>query len=327
MAIFEVNPEKQLSSFRRVLGGTGQLYEAEIEELIWNNSEELTGEGLFPIARQPMVGGGGKPDIVALDSKARVVVIEIKRDIDRGQLAQCLEYAGWARGTNLDELSGIYHGGEEQFFNDWKEFTDGDGLRPVTRDPQLILVAREFEGRTKDALDFLTSNDTPITLVTIAVHEDQAGRRFLEVGGVAEPAGVAADGGVASDPQPDWPRITPADLIEAGLIEVDDQLVWERPQLGKSYKATITAGGEIMLEDGRTFSSPSGAACAAANIPAYNGWTAWKVVRTGKMFNDLLAEAKLAKHGHAYGTGGKKYKAMLAEIEARGSGTAGNAVS
>ncbi len=327
MAIFEVNSDRKLSSFRRVLGGTGQLYEAEIEELVWNNSEELTGEGLFPIARQPMVGGGGKPDIVALDSKARVVVIEIKRDIDRGQLAQCLEYAGWARGTNLDELSGIYHRGEKEFFDDWKEFTDGDGLRPVTRDPQVILVAREFEGRTKDALDFLKSNDTPITLVTIAVHEDQAGRQFLEVGGVAEPAGVAADGGVASDPQPDWPRITPADLIETGLIEADDELIWERPRLGATYRATITANGEIMLEDGRTFSSPSGAAKAAANIPAYNGWNAWKVVRTGKMFNDLWAEARLAKHAAVYGTNGPKYKAMLAAIEARESGTAGNAES
>jgi|GEM_PF-948474 len=327
MAIFEINPDKQLSSFRRVLGGPGKLYEDEIEELVWNNSEELTGEGLFPIARQPKVGGGGKPDIVALDSKARVVVIEIKRDIDRGQLAQCLEYAGWARGTNLDELSGIYHGGEEQFFDDWKEFTDGDSLRPVTRNPQVILVAREFEGRTKDALDFLTSNETPITLVTIAVHEDQAGRRFLEVGGVAEPAGVAADGRAASEPRQTLKRITPTDLIEAGLVEVDDQLIWERPRLGESYKATITAGGEIMLEDGRTFSSPSGAAKAAADIPAYNGWNAWKVVRTGKMFNDLWAEARLAKHAAQYGTDGPKYKAMLAEIEARGSGTAGNAAS
>ena len=44
--------------------------------------------------------------------------------IERRQLAQCLEYAGWARGTNLDELAGLYHGGPEAFFADWQEFTD-----------------------------------------------------------------------------------------------------------------------------------------------------------------------------------------------------------
>ena len=51
--------------------------------------------------------------MVALDHAARVIVIEIKRDVDRGRLAQCLEYAGWARTTNLDELAGMYHRGPE----------------------------------------------------------------------------------------------------------------------------------------------------------------------------------------------------------------------
>jgi hypothetical protein len=43
-----------------------------------------------------------------MDSSGRVVVIEVKRDIDRGQLAQCLEYAGWARSASLDELGSLY---------------------------------------------------------------------------------------------------------------------------------------------------------------------------------------------------------------------------
>ena len=319
MAIFEVDNDKQLTSFRRVLAGPERLYENEIEELVWRNSEELTGEGLFPVARQPLVAGGGKPDIVALDSEARVVVIEVKRDIDRKQLAQCLEYAGWARSTNLDELSSIYDGGETKFFDDWQQFTDGESLRPVNPDPQLILVARDFEGRTKDALDFLISNNLPVTLVTISVHEHQDGRRFLEVGGVAEPPEVQDGETGAPEPRKTYERITPADLLEAGCVEVGDELVWERPRLGQVYKATVTADGEIMLEDGRCFSSPSGAAKAAAGIPAYNGWAAWKVIRTGKSFDDLWAEASLAKHAARYGTEGKKYAEMKAELDARDS--------
>lgn len=162
MSIFEVDSDAGLVPFRRLLGGPGQLYEDEIEALIWENSEELTGEGLFPIARKPKVTGGGLPDIVALDADARVVVIEVKRDVDRAQLAQCLEYAGWARTTNLDELARIYHGGEDQFFDDWREFTDGGSLRPVTTDPRLILVARDFRGRTKSALEFLIQNGSAL---------------------------------------------------------------------------------------------------------------------------------------------------------------------
>lgn len=67
--------------------------ESEIEDLLWSNLEEFTGEALFRVRRQPTLAGGGRPDIVTLDRQGAVVVIEVKRDVDRGQLAQCLEYA------------------------------------------------------------------------------------------------------------------------------------------------------------------------------------------------------------------------------------------
>ena len=64
-------------------------YEREIEALAWSNLEAFTGEALFPVARQARISGGGIPDILALDESGRVVVIEVKRDMDRSQLAQC----------------------------------------------------------------------------------------------------------------------------------------------------------------------------------------------------------------------------------------------
>ena len=36
------------------------------------------------VARQPTLPDGSRPDIVALDSSSRVVVVEVKRDLDRG---------------------------------------------------------------------------------------------------------------------------------------------------------------------------------------------------------------------------------------------------
>jgi hypothetical protein len=47
-----------------------------------------------------------------LDPCGRVVVIEVKRDVDRNQLAQALEYAGWATAISLDEFARLFHGGE-----------------------------------------------------------------------------------------------------------------------------------------------------------------------------------------------------------------------
>jgi len=85
-----------------------ELYEQEIEDLLWSNLDAFVGVQLFPVTRQPPFGDGLRPDIGALDADGHVHVIEVKRDIDRRQLAQCLEYAGWARSTSLDELAAMF---------------------------------------------------------------------------------------------------------------------------------------------------------------------------------------------------------------------------
>ena len=89
MPLFEIDDE-QLVPFRRVQAGP-ELYESEIEDLMWADLEAFMGEALFPVRRQATIGDGLKPDIIALDRDGHVVVIEIKRDIERKQLAQCLE--------------------------------------------------------------------------------------------------------------------------------------------------------------------------------------------------------------------------------------------
>ena len=89
MPLYEMQGENELVPFRQLRGGA-DLYEHEIEDVLWANLADVTGEALFPVAKQAQITGG-RPDIVALDRDARVVVIEIKRDVDRSQLAQCLE--------------------------------------------------------------------------------------------------------------------------------------------------------------------------------------------------------------------------------------------
>lgn len=177
MPLFEIGEPEQLVPFRKLTGGA-DLYEREIEDLLWENFEDLTGEALFRVARQPNIVGGGRPDMVALDHAARVVVVEIKRDVDRGQLAQCLEYAGWARTTNLDEVAGIYHSGPSAFFADWQNFTDSTTPVRIRRSPRLLLVARDFHGRTGSAFEFLIENGLPVKLIRVSMYEDQGGRAW-----------------------------------------------------------------------------------------------------------------------------------------------------
>lgn len=113
-----------------------ELYEKEIEELAWNNLELFAGEALFPLCRRATLPGGGIPDILALDSLGRVWIIEVKRDVDRHQLSQALEYAGWARSTNLDEVSELYPDEVAAFFSEWLKFTESATPVVVNRSPR-----------------------------------------------------------------------------------------------------------------------------------------------------------------------------------------------
>lgn len=279
LPLFEIGEERALIPFRQLSGGA-ELYERELEQLLWENIDDFTGESLFRVARQPSLVDGGRPDIVALDANAHVVVIEIKRDVERRQLAQCLEYAGWARVTNLDELASIYHLGGDRFFSDWQQFTESDAPVIISRPPRLKLVAREFHGRTGAAFEFLTENGLPMDLVEVAVYEDQQGRRFIDVGISEAEAAIEETTGATlpaarSHVKISGRRVRLSDLLDAGRLEAGQELIWERPRLGVVYRAVVTENGSLRLEDGRTFSSPSRAAVEAADIPAYDGWFAW----------------------------------------------------
>ena len=289
MPLFEVEEFGTLVPFRQLHGGA-ELYESEIEDLLWANLEELTGEALFRIRRQPTLGGGGRPDIVALDRQGAVVVIEVKRDVDRGQLAQCLEYAGWARTTNLDELAGLYHAGSDTFWSDWQDFTESSVPVRVLRSPRLVLVARDFHGRTGSAFEFLVENSLPVRLIRVSLYEDAQKRRFVDVEGEHEPdiaTTVTAGGTKVVPTMIDGRRVRLTDLLDAGLLSSGIPLIWERRRIGQTFSASITDNGSIQLEDGRSFSSPSRAAMEAANIPSCDGWYAWRVdLQAGKLLHD-----------------------------------------
>lgn len=293
MPLFEVEDAGTLVPFRQLLGGA-ELYESEIEDLLWSNLEEFTGEALFRVRRQPTLTGGGRPDIVSLDRQGAAVVIEVKRDVDRGQLAQCLEYAGWARTTNLDELAGLYHAGADNFWSDWQEFTESAVPVRVLRSPRLILVARDFHGRTGSAFEFLLENNLPVRLIRVSLYEDAQKRRFVDVEGEHQPDIVltgATGGGTAVPTTMDGRRVRLTDLLDAGLVASGTRLIWERRRLGQTYRATLTDNASIQLADGRSFSSPSRAAMEAAGVASYDGWYAWRVdAPDGKLLNDIRAD-------------------------------------
>lgn len=294
MPIFEA-ANGQLTALHQVRPGA-DLYEAEIENLLWANVEAFYGTDLFPVARQPVIDTGGRPDVIALDERGRLVVFEVKRSIERTQLAQCLEYAGWARRTNLDTLCRLYHGGPDRFFLDWQEFT-GTGT-PVTVEPSpvLVLVAQEFDERTSDALGFLTDSGLPVYPVPVSAYEDSNRRRLYLIGSDYDDSGVIEPEVPGSRRSPvaftyKGRRLAVADLIDAGYLRAGETIEYRRAREGKVFPATLTDDGRVRLEDGRIYDSLSRAACILAGLAALPGWEVWTAPeRGGKRLMDIRRE-------------------------------------
>jgi hypothetical protein len=295
--IFET-ADGRLTALRQVRPGA-ELYETEIEDLLWGNLDAFYGTDLFPVARQPIIDTGGRPDVIALDETGRLVVFEVKRSIERTQLAQCLEYAGWARRTSLDTLCRIYHGGADRFFLDWQEFTGTGTPLTVEPSPVLVLVAQEFDDRTSDALGFLTDSGLPVYPVPVSAYEDGQQHRLYLIGSDYDDSGITEPAVPGSRRSPTaytykGRRLAVSDLIEAGFLRAGETIEYRRAREGRVFPANLTSDGRVQLEDGRIFDSLSRAACELANIAALPGWEVWTAPERGgrrlmDIRNDFLA--------------------------------------
>ncbi len=96
-----------------------------------------------------------------------------------------------------------------------------------------------------------------------------------------------------------------ADLLDAGLLAVGDELVMRyRPRGGnqRKYKAVVTEDGSLEVL-GRKFKSPTYAALlgiqdAGSDRKTVNGWTSWRNSE-GKLLADLRAEYLKLKENEA----------------------------
>lgn len=295
MALYRIDNEGEgLVAFTKYSAAEG-LYESEVEDLLWENLDDLLGMALFKVARQARLPHGGKPDIVALDGAGRPVVLEVKRDMDRSQLAQALEYAGWARSSNLQEIAMLYSAGADRFWSDWLEFTGTEQPVPIVPAPRIVLAAASFHDRTQSALDFLRENDLPMMVLTVGMYRDAEGNKFLDVDREGSFASsqhtvVSADGlGDSNAPTRRTFSVSVADLLDAGLLREGEVLSWHRPRTNETHKVTLERDGRLRLPTGQLASSLSGAASACAGAGSFPGWECWRN-ESGRLLYDLRSE-------------------------------------
>ncbi|HSE09170.1 MAG TPA: hypothetical protein VLB29_10940, partial [Nocardioidaceae bacterium] len=179
-----------------------------------------------------------------------------------------------------------------RFFIDWQDFTGTTTPTLLDRVPRLILVARSFDPRTDSALQYLKETGVPWKLIQVVFYEDMDGKRVVDVnnGDLEGPSLSPVAVRTGSTPRPTngsssssvraSSGVTLTDLLERGVLQPDEPIVWRRPQVGEVHHATIGANGEVRLQDGRSSASLSMAAVLLVG-GNYNGWECWTVPRLG----------------------------------------------
>jgi hypothetical protein len=88
-----------------------------------------------------------------------------------------------------------------------------------------------------------------------------------------------------------WARGGITELLDAGMITVGEEVVWNRPNLGVRHIARIRGDGTLILADGRVYANPSGATTALGGNHQ-NGWSAFRRASDGRTLGDLRSEIR-----------------------------------
>ncbi|MFB9323980.1 hypothetical protein ACFF2X_41735, partial [Cryptosporangium minutisporangium] len=180
MPLFEVGPDG-LVPLQRLDQAVGD-FDRQIEDALWRDPDPVYGSRLLRIQQRPAISGGGRPTLIAVDGDGRLVVIHARQRIDRNELAECLEYFGWARAASLEELASLYWRGEDVFWTDWKRFSDDEGISKLAGNPKLVLVAGEMADRTTATFQLLVENGLPLSVAMLGVWRSSVGTLLLDIG-------------------------------------------------------------------------------------------------------------------------------------------------
>ena len=141
--------------------------EQRLEDMIVADPS-LTGLNLLVIGRQVHTAYGGNIDVLALDSEARVHVLELKRDrTPRDVVAQTLDYGSWVQNLTLDEAKGIFAQQQSGELDDAFAEAFGSPLPDVfNSDQQLTVIASELDPASDRIVEYLAERfGVPINAV------------------------------------------------------------------------------------------------------------------------------------------------------------------
>jgi hypothetical protein len=154
----------------------------DIEEWI-EKSPDILGEELLIIAKELELPSGIRLDLLAIDKKANLVIIELKRDeADKNVEWQAIKYASYCTNFLRDEIFSYYAQYLQADADDAQlkieEFIDEE-LDNLNQEQRIILVAKEFHSDSVSAVLWLYDHDIEIKCIRLRLYVDDDGDSFI----------------------------------------------------------------------------------------------------------------------------------------------------
>ncbi|MDF1615788.1 endonuclease NucS domain-containing protein [Desulfurivibrio dismutans] len=154
----------------------------DIQEWI-ERTPEILGEELLIIGKEVILASGKRLDLLAIDKRAALVIIELKRD-DSGEAVewQAIKYASYCGNFLSEEIYNqvaLYLGiSEVEAQKAIEEFIDAD-IEELNAIQRIILAARQFNSEVISAVIWLREFGVDIQCTRLAPFLDAQGSLFI----------------------------------------------------------------------------------------------------------------------------------------------------
>jgi hypothetical protein len=166
----------------------------ECASLLTHHLAAIAGEPLFAVrSRTGAPDHADLPELLALDSSGRAVVIDVVQVVDDDAVITALRHAGAASRMTTTDLARAYHPDPSRFAVDFAAFREqaAFGVQTTRREGvRLILLCSEVAAEAGDSLGFLRGPGRHVDVLQVGVVRGVDDRRLLDVSPLATHEGV-----------------------------------------------------------------------------------------------------------------------------------------
>lgn len=168
---------------------SGIASEERLEDILEERIDILGLGNLFQIGRQIITDFGKRIDLLAIDERGDLHVIELKKDrTPREVVAQTLEYGFWVQTLSFEAIRELYahHHEGEDFDSAFTSHFEAEIPEAVNTSHQLVVVATGMDVSTEQIVEYVRGYGVPINVLFFE-YLDDGGREYLARSWLTDP--------------------------------------------------------------------------------------------------------------------------------------------